>query len=182
MINSQAKGAMNRAQGLGFERLIDLSCDYYRKKGVANIEKTPEPMKPISSGGKNGRFTAVYTSRAQPDYKGTLNGGRSVVFEAKSTQERMIKRERVTAAQQEALEMHHRLGALCFVLVSMAGVCYAVPWEIWRDMKEQFGRKYVTADDVARYRAPFTAGGGVHLDFLNERLCEKSESQTEGRL
>ena len=42
-------GARSRAEGAGFESIIDNACAYYRSIGLADIEKTPEPMRPIGS-------------------------------------------------------------------------------------------------------------------------------------
>lgn len=36
-------GARSRAEGAGFESLINSACEYYRTNGIADIEKTPEP-------------------------------------------------------------------------------------------------------------------------------------------
>ena len=76
-------GARSRAEGAGFESIIDNACAYYRSIGLADIEKTPEPMRPIGSPDRAGRFLACYTKQAQPDYKGVLKGGRAINFEAK---------------------------------------------------------------------------------------------------
>ena len=78
-------GDRSRAEGAGFEAIISSACDYYRAIGRADIEKTPEPMKPLGGADRSGRFLACYTKQAQPDYKGVLSGGRAVVFEAKHT-------------------------------------------------------------------------------------------------
>lgn len=31
---------------------------------------------------------------------------------------------------------------------------YRVPWEAWKGMKEAFGHKYMTKDNLARYKVP----------------------------
>ena len=84
-IRSSYTGARSRAEGEGFEHIIDNACAYYRSIGLADIEKTPEPMRPIGSPDRAGRFLACYTKQAQPDYKGILKGGRAINFEAKHT-------------------------------------------------------------------------------------------------
>mgnify|MGYP000975878020 CR=1 FL=1 len=55
-------GARSRAEGAGFESIIDNACAYYRSIGLADIEKTPEPMRPIGSPDRAGRFLACYTT------------------------------------------------------------------------------------------------------------------------
>ena len=78
-------GARSRVEGAGFENIINSACAYYCSIGLADVEKTPEPMKPIGSPDRAGRFIACYTKQAQPDYKGILRGGKAVNFEAKHT-------------------------------------------------------------------------------------------------
>ena len=80
----RTQGMVNRAQGKLFEERIDAALAYYDRLGVASVEKTPEPMRPLKRLSE-GRFVAVFEKPAQPDYKGTLQGGRAVVFEAKHT-------------------------------------------------------------------------------------------------
>lgn len=163
----QLIGSRSRAAGLAFEKLIEASCEVYKSRGIAYIEKTPEPMRPISGADRQGKFTAIYTAAAQPDYKGTLLGGRAIIFEAKHTNSDAMKQERVTPAQAEALSMHYNLGALCFVLISIKDRYFAVPWTVWDNMKQSFGRKYITASDAEKYEVKIIADkGSVYLDFL----------------
>lgn len=89
------RNARSRHSGAVFEALIDRSCDYYEEQGIAKIEKTPEPMKVLANLG-GGFFKAIFTKQAQPDYKGTLRGGKAIVFETKHTDTGKIKRSVVT--------------------------------------------------------------------------------------
>jgi hypothetical protein len=41
------RGKQNRAAGQIFEENIEAACREYRQAGVAEIEKTPEAMKPL---------------------------------------------------------------------------------------------------------------------------------------
>ena len=56
----------------------------------------------------------------QPDYKGTLRNGFSIVFEAKHTDTDRIKRAVITDEQEKRLDKHLALGAECFVLYPSA--------------------------------------------------------------
>ncbi len=142
------RGRQSKASGEQFERLITAACLQYRVERAAEIEKTPEPMKPIS-GMHNGRFTAIYTKQAQPDFKGTLAGGQSIVFEAKYTGTGRIKQEAVTETQAGALDRHRQMGAGCFVLVSFSfRSFYRVPWRKWRTMQDWAGHKYLTPGEM----------------------------------
>lgn len=70
-----------------------------------------------------------FGSGGAPDYQGTLAGGRAVVFELKSTEERTFtwqragrgRRELTRLRQLAAIELHGRLGALAGVLVAFTG-------------------------------------------------------------
>ena len=153
------KNRMHRMAGEHFENIIAASLSWYEDRGVACIEKTPEPMKPLGAPDRQGRFLACYTKVGQPDFKGTLAGGRSVVFEAKHTDDDRIKYDRLTDEQVEKLNMHHELGALAFVLVSFGlQDFYRIPWEVWRDMKKIYGRKYIKQEEVEQYRVKYMSG------------------------
>lgn len=164
--SSQAKrylGMVNRAQGKLFEERIDAALAYYDRLGLASVEKTPEPMRPIRSLSE-GRFVAVFEKPAQPDYKGTLKGGRAVVFEAKHTITGQMEQSRVTESQAKRLEHHQKLGALCFVVVGFGpNEVFRVPWKVWRSMKAAFGRKYVTPKDLEEYKVRSERSGVLLL-------------------
>lgn len=169
-------GSRSRASGAAFEKLIEVSCEVYKSRGLAYIEKTPEPMRPVSGADRQGKFTAIYMAAAQPDYKGTLSGGRAVVFEAKQTNSDTMKQERVTPTQAEALRIHYELGALCFVLISIKDRCFVIPWYEWKYMKQIYGRKYITTSDVKEHEVKIIANkGSVYLDFLSAAVCPGME-------
>ncbi len=160
-----ATGRRSKVAGEHWENMIEASCMYYSDAGVAEITKTPEPMRPIRPL-KAGQFVAVYTKHAQPDYKGTLAGGGAVVFEAKHTDTGRMSRSVILEEQERQLNRHEALGADCFVMLSFEFERYfRVPWSIFRDMKQHFGRKYVTPQDLEPYEIEYI-GGIIH--FLPE--------------
>ena len=126
---------------------------------MACIEKTPEPMRPLRAPNRQGQFLACYVKAGQPDFKGTLTGGRSVVFEAKHTDSDRIEFGRLTNEQIGKLSTHHSLGAATFVLVSFRlQDFYRIPWEAWRDMKTIYGRKHMKQTELEPYRVQYIAG------------------------
>lgn len=158
-------GRRSKAVGEYWENMIETSCKYYRAEGVAEITKTPEPMRPIRSLGQ-GKFIAIYTKMAQPDYKGTLAGGKAVVFEAKHTDADRLLQSVISSEQEKQLDRHLVLGAECFVMVSFGFKhFFKVPWAVFRNMKAKYGRKYITPYDLEEYRVRYI--GGVLL-FLEE--------------
>ena len=76
----QMQGKINRAEGKEFEKRIQEAFDYVNARGAAVINKVPEPIKIIKRL-EAGQFIAVFEKKAQPDYEGTLKGGRSVLYE-----------------------------------------------------------------------------------------------------
>lgn len=161
---AQIRGAQNRAAGSYFEGLIRNACNRYRETGYADIDKTPEPTKQLTKMDRRGQFTACYEKRAQPDFNGTLTGGRSIVFEAKFTNTGKMKQDVVLPQQAESLDRHESLGAICFVVAGFGmNVVYRVPWYVWKRMKEELGRKYMTPDDWPKFRVKQKRG---IIDFL----------------
>jgi recombination protein U len=162
--DKRAVGWLSRERGKAFEARIDASLEYYRSRGYAAVEKTPEPMKPLKDLG-NGRFVACYEKKAQADYKGVIKGGREVVFEAKYTDSDRLLQDRVTKEQTEYIEAHAVLGARCYVIGGFSsGSVYLIPWAVWSDMKNQFGRKYATEADLEPYKTK-TGWNGMLMLF-----------------
>lgn len=176
----QAMGAQNRAQGQSFEKLIIDSCELYKGRGAAFIEKTPEPMKILSVINRlKGIFKACFEKRAQPDFKGTLAGGRSICFEAKETSKERIQQSAVTPEQARDLDLHQQLDAECFVLVSLAMQnYYRVPWTIWRRMKSAFGHMYMNAEELEPYRVNFV--GGYLLFLSGKEMLDHANGEIDG--
>lgn len=159
------RGARNHALGEAFEEIIDNACEYYFQTKKAVIEKTPEPMKVIRNLG-NGLFEACFKKRAQPDYKGSIANGRTIVFEAKFTSTDRMNASVVTSEQWKRLEAYYNIGAICFVVAGFGtGNSYRVPWRIWRSMADYYGHKYITESDVICYRLSYANG---ILDFLGK--------------
>ena len=160
-------GLTSRLHGEQFENMIAKACDLYREKDIADIEKTPEPMKVLKDMG-NGRFLACFTKAAQADYKGIMQGGRAVNFEAKYTDRDRLEQSVVTAAQAERLERAFSYGAHTFVMVAF-GIhdVFRIPWAVWRSMKERFGRKYITPADVREYTVLHFNGYLMFLEGLD---------------
>ena len=168
------QGAVSRRFGVGFEQYIKEACEHYSKLRIADIEKTPEPMKvlrPIP--GQPGRFLACFESPAQPDFKGTLHGGRSIVFDAKATQAERIEQRVVSDEQRRSLEQHYELGAACFIIVTLnLQGFYRVPWDVWRRMRDYFGHRYMSAVELEPFRVPVKNG---IIQFLNGMPCTEKE-------
>ena len=162
----QYQNKVNNAQGHFFEGAIKAACALYSERERADVDKTPEPFRVIEKG-RDGIFKGRFTARAQPDFQGTLAGGRSIVFEAKYTTTDRMKRDVLTKEQQDALERHAARGALAAVCAGIGDKFFFVPWQMWRDMKQLYGRKYVTAADLEPLRVRFN-GAVLFLDYAHD--------------
>ncbi len=155
-----------RAKKLGdmFEHLIERSCNYYRNKGIAHIQKTPEPFRFLGKRGKH--VYGFYEKQAQPDFQGTLENGQSIIFEAKHTDTTNLPFERITRAQTHELERHNRLGAECYVIVSFSFKhFYLIDWKDWKNLKETVRKKSVNQKDLEAYEIQLENG---ILNFLKK--------------
>lgn len=165
----QLQGKLNRELGKNFENTVDTICQIYEYNGLARIEKTPEPMK-ILKYLDQGRFEAVFEKDAQPDFKGTVKGGRTVVFDAKFTESDKIRYQVLSDNQRNALLKYSELGAMSFILVGFAnGKIYKIDINEWVRMKQDFGRLYIMQEELdALNNKEITSSNrnGV-VDFLN---------------
>ena len=57
---------VNNAQGQIFEKGIKAACRIYHDKGLAEVDKTPEPFR-VMNKGQDGTFTGRFTALAAPD-------------------------------------------------------------------------------------------------------------------
>lgn len=150
----QLIGRRSKASGETFERWLSNSCDYYLKRELAHIEKTPEPFHITGKDGK-GIVRGYYEKKGQPDYKGILCDGTGIMFEAKHTDSDRINQNVVTKTQWESLDIYEKYGAHCYVVVSMGLVnFYRIPWSIWKQMKCIAGHKYMKESDMMPYKLP----------------------------
>ena len=117
-----------------------------------------------------GRFEAVFEKSAQPDFKGTVKGGRTVVFDAKFTEADRIRYQVLSEHQRDTLLKYSELGAMAFILVGFAnGKIYKIDIHEWMNMKQDFGRYYIkqTELDALNHEAITNSNHNGVVDFLN---------------
>lgn len=155
-----------KRNGERFEHLIDVTCAHYSLRGLAHIQKTPEPFKLLKKQG--GQAIGVFTKKAQPDFTGTLKTGQSIVFEAKHTDSTNITFDRINKAQERDLTLHNHMGARALVVVSFGmKKFYAVPWPAWVYLKQNSGKKSVNQKDLVDFEISTKNG----LLNLIEDIC-----------
>lgn len=167
------QGKKNNAQGHFFEGYIKAACEIYKREEIAYIEKMPEPFTVLEKK-ERGIFKERFIAHAQPDFMGTLRGGQAICFEAKYTTKDKLAQTVLTPEQWDSLERHWRAGAKAGVCVGIKSVFAFIPWHIWRDMKEIYGHKYLTAEDMELYRVKFN-GACMFLDPVHPATMNEKE-------
>ncbi len=150
--------------GKNFEKFVAMGCDFYREKGIADISKVDEPFRVVRLL-KDGRFEGRFTRKANPDFEGTIRGGRSICFECKYTSKDRILQSVITKRQAEVLDRKLELGGLVGVCCGIRDRYFYVPWKVWSDMEAIWSKKSVSADDLREYEVPFRQG----ILFLDSR-------------
>ncbi|WP_373781960.1 Holliday junction resolvase RecU [Jeotgalibaca porci] len=153
---------INNHQGKIFEKLIEMGCQKYELNEKAFVQKIPENFHPQKIDKVTKKATGYYKESAQPDFQGTLSDGRSICFEAKYTNKEMINQSVVSKFQAECLSKHKALGAYCGVCCQVNKTIAFIPWGVWENMKDIYGRKYMTEDEVKIYQVPVP----MYVDFL----------------
>lgn len=145
-------GRKAKQNGKRFETLLDKYFSFFAEMGYCNIEKTPEPFKFIKPYSNN-LFVGCFVKSAQPDYKGTLQGGRAIVLEAKSVENGKIQKSALTDNELKELLRHQKLGACSGVLVydNEKANIHLLPVVMFEKMEEIFGKKHIKLSQVKRY-------------------------------
>lgn len=170
-IEQAQRNRVSSARGWAFESLLMRGCNYYRQRGTAIINKVNEPYKVLKKTSGN-RFNGVFTGRAEPDFKGVLNGGRAIAFEAKSTQKSRIQRNALSDNQILWLREQFRMGAVAFVAVNIQEKFYSVPFDVWDDMKLIYNKKFLMHNDIADYEVIYD-GSVRFLEYENGTRVDK---------
>lgn len=174
-LSRKRQGQRNNAQGHHFEDYISGGCRYYEDEGIAKIQKTPEPFRTLRKY-RDGTATVRFTGNAEPDYIGCYEGGDLVVFEAKRTLTDKMKQNAVTEHQWKSLDKYDELGANAGVCVSIGGDAFWINWQIWKNMKKVYGRKYIMAADIQPFKVKFN-GSVLFLDAVDDEAFAKENGR-----
>ena len=152
-------------RGKDFEKMIEATNEQYRRRGIALIEKFPEPYKQVSKIQKNGTFQAVRDSKSMPDFCGVYEG-QALLFDAKSTKiETRFDLSNVAEHQYKSMKRWHENGGISFLLVLFKshGEIYYLPFESLRYWTEEADRKSIPYDS---FEYPIQYNGLLTVDYL----------------
>lgn len=169
------RGAQNKRSGDLFEKIIEEACAVYKSTEIALIEKTPEPFR-VTKRLSDGRFEGHFAAQAQPDFKGTLRGGQSIVFDAKHTDGDRIALSRLSETQREALILHQNLGAVAGIIAGFGSYQQRfafIPIDVFLDAKNKNGHLYWSIKDAEPWEVYLSQGILNFLVVKSERWKEK---------
>lgn len=131
-MNTRVEGGRRaKAAGSAWETWIETQHEKARHFGILAHVEHAEPHTRVI----NGRVE--YTEKGVADYFGTLEGGRSLATETKSTKASRFPRNEVSSKQQDHLERVARAGGLALLAIEFRVVetfgtwqrlRFAVPW------------------------------------------------------
>lgn len=155
---------MNKSQIIGarLEESVKLVCDIYRKRGVAVVDKTPEPIRQLGKMDSHGRFKACYEKKAQPDFKG-VHMGMAICFDTKATESDRFQLSNVTPWQVEYLNDFRKSGGDAFVLLKIKSEVFMLDIKRINNLTA-LGIKSVRAEDFTEDEKVDTSKG--YVDFL----------------
>ena len=123
-MSQQLRGMQAKASGDAFENKLSFTNKQYEKIGWAAIFRSGTKSRAFRKGDGSIGFAAVPSF---PDYIGTLAGGQTIAYDAKSTGDKYswnLTKKRIH--QQEDLGRLAIMGALCFFMIEarLKGVVY----------------------------------------------------------
>lgn len=155
---------MNKSQIIGakLEESVKLACALYRKRGVAVIDKTPEPIRQLGKMDSKGHFKACYDKKAQPDFKG-VHMGMAICFDTKATESERFQLSNVTPWQVNYLNDFRKAGGDAFVLLKIKSEVFILDIKRINNLIA-LGIKSVRAEDFTADEKVDTSKG--YVDFL----------------
>ncbi|MCI6496639.1 MAG: Holliday junction resolvase RecU [Anaeromassilibacillus sp.] len=155
---------MNKSQIIGarLEESVRLVCELYRKRGVAVIDKTPEPIRQLGKMDKKGHFKACRDKKAQPDFKG-VHMGMAICFDTKATESDRFQLSNVTPWQFEYLSDYRKSGGAAFILLKIKSEVFILDIKRVNNLTA-LGIKSVRPEDFTEDEKVDTSKG--YVDFL----------------
>ncbi|MCM3396461.1 Holliday junction resolvase RecU [Oceanobacillus profundus] len=157
-------------RGQPFELALTYTNQIYQNQGRALINKRPTPVKVLKSKGTR-VLSGFFDEKSTVDYDGVYQG-KSIVFEAKSTNEKRLPFSIIQDHQVKYLESAEKQGAVSFLIVEMRAVreVYLIPNNMLQKYiknAKEGGRKSIPMNDLEFYAFMVESKNGVPLDYLS---------------
>lgn len=136
------KAVVHANRGMAFERMINMSCQQYQRKGIATVQKISVPWTILFQGKRV--MHAFPEGPSTVDYMGDM-AGRSIAFEAKSTEEE--RSFPFSNFEEHQIEFLRDWKGIKFALIEWVRYrqTFYVPWDklilAWDNQSDQRGSK-----------------------------------------
>ena len=129
------KSTANR--GMNLERLVEKTNNFYKKMGMALVQKVPTPTKNIGRE-RNGMPKLVYQKGEWVDFLGLWNG-KSITFDTKEIKLESFPFAKLHDHQYEFMKDFNRFGGKSFLIIHFTKYdeYFLVPFEILKDYWEE---------------------------------------------
>ena len=151
-------------RGSGFEEILNVTNEKYRKDGLALIQKIPTPIKPIEIDQERHTISLAYfEQKSTVDYIG-LMGGIPICFDAKECGKKSLPFSNIHPHQVDFMSDFDAMGGIAFLLVHFTqyGETYILPIETLKEYYcnengrssipyEAFSKELLVPDDHGAY-------------------------------
>jgi hypothetical protein len=121
---------MTRAAG--WEVQLDHWHAGYRARGLADVQRVHPGVRVLGRPDAKGQFRACWSGVGPVDFMGTLLGGRSVAFDAKSCASASWSRSVIPDHQAAMLDRWTKLGAYTGIALQMPTSRWWLAWSLLR--------------------------------------------------
>lgn len=173
MRSTQNRSYANR--GMNLEAYIIQANATYKQRRLALIDKIPTPVKVTKlhqSGKQKGAIKeAHFESKSTVDFRGLFQG-KSLAFDAKSTQEKMrFPLDNIEEHQYQYLAEHQLHQGISFLVIRFEQhhETYILPFielEKWWEAAKNGGRKSIPYSFFVEHCIKVSAGRGIAIDYL----------------
>lgn len=160
-----------KSQGMLFENALNLSNEYYLKKGIANIHKKPTPIQVVKvdypKRSASRIVEAYYKTPSTTDYNGIYKG-KYIDFEAKETIKNLFPFKHIFPHQVEHLVNIKKLGGIGFVIIYFRtqNEVYIFDIDIFNKLYTNGTKRSINHDDAVKYGILVPLGYKPLIDYL----------------
>ena len=160
-----------KSQGMLFENALNLSNEYYLKKGIANIHKKPTPIQVVKvdypKRSASRIVEAYYKTPSTTDYNGIYKG-KYIDFEAKETIKNLFPFKHIFPHQVEHLVNIKKLGGIGFVIIYFRtqNEVYIFEIDIFNELSTNGTKRSINHDDAVKYGILVPLGYTPLIDYL----------------
>lgn len=159
-------------RGKSLEELIEAANVVYQQQKIAIVQKIPTPTKVIRAYDpkiqKTKIVSAFHEKKSTVDFQGTIYGGKTIAFDAKSTMNKtMLRLDAIEPHQYEYMDKFQEFGGKSFLIVefSMIGEIYRIDFDIVK-RQTAAGKKSLLLSDIKKECQKCSQTGWNPLHYL----------------